>query len=141
LKEPRLSSTETNCYLAEIERLRQKGALVIAQPSKNQFLSPFFLAKKSSGGMRLILNLRDLNAYIRPPHFKMEDWRTVIRLMTQNCKMASIDLEDAYLLIPIHPPPTESFFASNTKIEFMNSRLYPSAYLQPLTYSLKLYVP
>lgn len=52
--------------------------------------------------MRFILNLRDLNSYISPPHFKLENWRTVIRLLLPSFKMASIDLEDAYLLLPIH---------------------------------------
>ncbi|XP_018360234.1 PREDICTED: uncharacterized protein LOC108759349, partial [Trachymyrmex cornetzi] len=79
------------------------GAVVISNPSKDQFLSSFFLIKKSSGGMRFILNLRDLNAYILPPHFKMEDWHTVVRLMLPNYRMASVDLQDTYLAIPIHP--------------------------------------
>ncbi|XP_070519715.1 uncharacterized protein [Cardiocondyla obscurior] len=37
-----------------------------------------------------------------PPHFKLEDWRTVIRLMLPEYYMATIDLEDAYLQVPIH---------------------------------------
>lgn len=53
--------------------------------------------------MRFILNLRDLNLYISPSHFKMEDWRTVIHLTFPNSKMATIDLEEAYLFVPIHP--------------------------------------
>lgn len=72
------------------------------EPSQDQFLSPFFLRDKSSGGKRFILNLRDLNCYIDPPHFKLEDWRTVVRLMLPGTQMATLDLEDAYFLIPIH---------------------------------------
>lgn len=53
--------------------------------------------------MRLILNLKDLNSYISPPHFKLEDWRTVVRLMLPNTEMATLDIEDAYLSVPIHP--------------------------------------
>lgn len=102
LKEPCFSSAESNSYNAEIERLLQKGALEIVESSADQFLSSFFLIKKSSGGMRFILNLRNLNSYISPPHFKLEDWRTVIRLMLPHYKMATIDLEDAYLLVPVH---------------------------------------
>lgn len=47
------------------------------------------------------MNLRDLNVYIEPPHFKLEDWRTVVRLMLPGTHMATLDLEDAYLLVPI----------------------------------------
>ncbi|RLU19404.1 hypothetical protein DMN91_007961 [Ooceraea biroi] len=102
LRESAFSVREAAHCTAEIERLCRKGALVIAEPTAGQFLSSFFLIPKSSGGMRFILNLRDLNEYISP-HFKMEDWRTVVSLMTPNSWMASVDLEDAYLLVPVHP--------------------------------------
>lgn len=52
--------------------------------------------------MRFILNLKELNSHISPPHFKLEDWRTVIRLMLPDTHMATLDIEDAYLLVPIH---------------------------------------
>ncbi|XP_070522364.1 uncharacterized protein [Cardiocondyla obscurior] len=113
-QEPALSTLETEACDMEIQRLCTKGALAIVNPSKDQFLSSFFLISKSSGGMRFILNLKDLNSYITPPHFKMEDWRTVIRLMTLNCKMATIDLEDAYFGV----------------MYAMSLRLYHLAYLQ-----------
>ncbi|XP_011866158.1 PREDICTED: uncharacterized protein LOC105561098 [Vollenhovia emeryi] len=103
LRQTRLSAVETVACNKEISRLILKGAVAKVEPSQDQFLSPFFLIKKASGGMRFILNLRKLNSYLLPPHFKMEDWRTVVRLMLPNFNMASIDLEDAYLLVPIHP--------------------------------------
>lgn len=85
----------------EIQRLRKKGAILPVDPSEDQFLSPFFLIDKSSGGKRFILNLRNLNSFIEPPHFKLEDWRTVVRLMLPGTHMATLDLEDAYLLVPV----------------------------------------
>lgn len=51
--------------------------------------------------MRFILNLKDLNNYLSPPHFQLEDWRTVVQLMTPGIWMATLDLKDAYLLVPI----------------------------------------
>lgn len=82
LNEPALSTTEAMQCTIEIERLCQVGALAIAEPMENQFLSSFFLIPKSSGGVRFILNLRDLNRYISPPHFKMEDW--ILRFQWRN---------------------------------------------------------
>lgn len=79
LREVKFSQSTANGCDSEIERLRSKGAIESVEPCANQFLSPFFLAEKPSGGRRLILNLRELNTYIVPPHFKVEDWRTVIR--------------------------------------------------------------
>lgn len=87
---------------AEIQRLLDKDAIAQVEPSEDQFLSFFFLIEKPSGGMRFILNLKELNFYISPPHFKLEDWRTVVRLMLPGSQMASLDLEDAYLLVAIH---------------------------------------
>ncbi|KYN22223.1 hypothetical protein ALC57_05384, partial [Trachymyrmex cornetzi] len=102
LIEPSFSAQKASTCDTEVMRLLQKGTIEVVTPLADQFLSPFFVIKKSSGGMRFILNLRDLNSYINPSHFKLEDWRTVIRLMLPGFKLAIIDLEDAYLLIPIH---------------------------------------
>lgn len=101
LSEPEFSQPNAMFCDTEVERLQLKGAIVPVEPCMDQFLSPFFLVEKPSGGKRFILNLRELNRYIEPPHFKLEDWRTVIRLMLPGTKMATLDLEDAYLLVPI----------------------------------------
>jgi len=53
--------------------------------------------------MRFILNLKKLNLCIFPPHFKLENWRMVICLILSGSQMVSLDLEDAYLLVLIHP--------------------------------------
>ncbi|VEN50435.1 unnamed protein product [Callosobruchus maculatus] len=77
-------------------------AIVQCQPTKNQFISPIFLIKKSNGKRRLILNLKSLNSYLSPDHFKLEDIRTALKLMNQNCFLASVDLKDAYFLINVN---------------------------------------
>lgn len=86
---------------SEIERLLRKRAIEPVESRADQFLSSFFLVDKPSGGKRFILNLRELNTYLNSPHFKLEDWHTVIRLMLPGSYMATLDLEDAYLLVPI----------------------------------------
>lgn len=53
--------------------------------------------------MRFILNLKELNKFMSTQHFKLEDLRTALKLMTKDCFMASLDLKDAYFLISIHP--------------------------------------
>ncbi|KYQ48231.1 hypothetical protein ALC60_12730, partial [Trachymyrmex zeteki] len=68
--EPVFSQADTLLCDNELERLQLKEAIVPAEPCTDQFLSSFFLIDKPSGGKRLILNLRDLNQYIDPPHFK-----------------------------------------------------------------------
>lgn len=91
--------SDTNKHIHD---LLVQGVIEKCHPTEGQFLSPFFLVKKSSGKIRFILNLKTLNSFIAPPHFKMEDARTVCKLIQTNCFMATIDLTNAYYMIPIH---------------------------------------
>ena len=63
---------------------------------EKEFVSPIFISHKSNGGIRLILNLKQLNKNIEYHHFKMESINTILNLITKDCFMASIDLKDAY---------------------------------------------
>lgn len=60
------------------------------------------LVQKSDGSSRLILNLRDLNEFIKLEHFKMEDIKTACNLVSQNCFMCKLNLKDAYYMVPIN---------------------------------------
>ena len=59
-----------------------------------EFVSPIFMTKKSDGGPRLILNLKELNKFIKYEHFKMDGIKTIINMVTRNCVIATIDLKD-----------------------------------------------
>ena len=37
-------------------------------------MSPIFVVPKSTGGMRLILDLREVNKFLIAPHFKLEEY-------------------------------------------------------------------
>ena len=65
-------------YREAVNKQLAKGFISQVVPTKDQFLSTFFLTEKSNGEKRFILNLKKLNNFIDPPHFKMEDWKTVI---------------------------------------------------------------
>lgn len=99
--DPKLSKSEFINMSVAIEELIAKGAVEICFPEEGQFISRTFLVPKPDGSYRFIINLKDLNQFIDPPHFKMEDGRTVTKLVSQDCYMASLDLKDAYYLIPI----------------------------------------
>lgn len=85
-----------------VNNLLNLGAVELCSPSKGQFLSPIFLVPKPDGTKRFIFNLKSLNRHIINHHFKMEDIRTAINLMYPNCYMTTIDLKDAYYVIPVH---------------------------------------
>lgn len=87
----------------EIESLLVKKVLVECQHEYGEFLSPIFSVPKKNDKVRLILNLKNLNEYVKYSHFKMDSIHTALDLVTQNCWMASLDLKDAYYSVGIHP--------------------------------------
>ena len=82
--------------------LKEKGAIRKCRDNRSQYISDVFLVPKPNGRNRLILNLKNLNRFVSTNHFKLEDGRTVTRLLKQECFMAKVDLKDAYYLVPIH---------------------------------------
>ena len=100
--------------------LEEKGAIRRCKYNPDQFVSDIFLAQKPNGKYRLILNLKNLNRFISTKHFKLEDGRTVTKLMNQNCFMASLDLKNAYYLVPMHRSSQRylRFKFDNTLFEF-----------------------
>ena len=47
-----------------------------------EFLSPIFIVTKPDGGTRLILNLKELNEFVKYEHFKMHGIKTIINMVT-----------------------------------------------------------
>ena len=87
---------------AEVLALVEKGA-VEAAPSTPGFYSRIFLVPKASGGFRPVIDLSTLNSYITTSRFRMETPQSVLAAVRQGDWMATIDLKDAYLQVPVHP--------------------------------------
>ena len=66
-----------------------------------EFVSPIFVAKKTDGVTRLILNLEELDEFVKYKHFKMDGIKTITNMVTRKCFMATIDLKDAYYSVAI----------------------------------------
>lgn len=97
-----------------------KGVIVQCKEETGQYLSPYFLVPKPNGEYRFILNLKGLNNFIQTNHFKMQDLRTALKLILQDNFMASIDLQDAYFLIPVDKSCRKYFrFKFQATYEFM----------------------
>ncbi|XP_070582571.1 uncharacterized protein [Erythrolamprus reginae] len=68
------------------------------------FYSMIFTVPKSSGGCRLILNLKQLNLYILYRKFRMHSLQTILAAVRPQDLLTSLDLKEAYLHVPIYPP-------------------------------------
>ena len=86
----------------EIKRLLDKGVIVPCDRKPGEFISPIFTVPKKDGSVRLILNLKNLNMFIKNSHFKVDTIHTILKLVTTNCWMVSLDLKDAYYSVKIH---------------------------------------
>lgn len=93
--------SEDDMY-SSMSKLINLGAISPCIEHPGQFVSPVFLTPKSNGSFRFILNLKSLNKFVKAPHFKMEDIRTASKLVSNGAYMATIDLKEAYFLVPIH---------------------------------------
>ena len=85
----------------ELQNLLRKGAVEPA-PQSPVFYSRLFLVQKALGSWRPIIDLSTLNDYVTPSHFHMETPQSVLRSIRPGDWMISLDLQDAYLQVPVH---------------------------------------
>lgn len=105
VEEPRVAidSSQITRFERTIQALLVKGAIEECDEVQGQFLSSYFLIPKKDGFDQFILNLKQLNKFISLSHFKMEDLRTARVLVVKDCHSATLDIEDAYYLVAVHP--------------------------------------
>ena len=80
-----------------------KGAIKVVDICPDQFVSRIFEVPKKTGDYRLILDLSDLNCYLKKVHFKMDGLPSIASLICLYDYMASLDLQDAFLTVAMHP--------------------------------------
>ena len=86
----------------EVDRLLDKGVIMVSTHEEGEFISPIFLRPKSDGdGFRLILNLKELNNVSEYHHFKMETLKSILTLVSPGVFMTKLDIKDAYYSVPI----------------------------------------
>ena len=80
-----------------------KGAVELAPLPSPGFYSRLFVVWKTSGSWRPVIDLSTLNCFVDVSHFQMETIQSVLLSIRQGDWMASIDLREAYLQVPVHP--------------------------------------
>jgi hypothetical protein len=84
----------------EVKSLLEKEAIELIEPGE-RFVSGLFVIPKRTGGFRPIVNLKALNKFVRPVHFKMEGIPLLQELIRPGDYFTKIDLRDAYLTLPL----------------------------------------
>ena len=79
-----------------------KGAVELAPLPSPGFYSRLFVVWKTSGSWRPVIDLSLLNRFVDVSHFRMETIQSALSVQ-QGDWMASIDLREAYLQVPVHP--------------------------------------
>ena len=115
----RKNKVSTEC-LDLIQSYIEKGAIIQSQRSLCH-TSPIFALPKSSGGHRLIFDLRSVNAHIKPLTTRFTGHQRLRQLLPQGAWMACLDIQDAYLHIQIHPSSRKylCFEANGQHFEFI----------------------
>ena len=85
----------------QINNLLSSGVITKSH-NKEGYFSSVFTRPKSDGRSRVILNLKKLNPYFEKQKFKMATLKDVLNLISPNCYMASLDIENAYFSVPIN---------------------------------------
>lgn len=101
LENSQLGYNKVNFVHDEIERLLQIDAIEKCV-YKPKCVSPINVVAKRQGKHRLVIDLRRLNTACDSPRFTNEDIRTVKSLIKKGDKLATVDLSDGFLHVPVH---------------------------------------
>ena len=87
----------------EVRDMLEKEAIEEVQPIDRAFYNRLFLVPKASGKWRPVLDVSRLNKYVSTTKFSMETSQTVLDSIRQGDWMMTVDMQDAYFHVPIHP--------------------------------------
>jgi len=69
---------------------------IIKTPFQPFVVNPLSVAVQSSGKKRLILDLSELNLFIKKDKVKFEDWRVALNYFSRDCYLYKFDLKSGY---------------------------------------------
>lgn len=99
----RLTEDQAVWVDGEIQRLLRVGALRELLPYEPAFLSPIGVVPKKNNKFRLIVDMRLLNSYVRPPKFKFQSLRDLATILRPGDYMFTIDFQDGFFHAEVHP--------------------------------------
>ena len=80
-----------------------KGAVGLAPLPTPGFSSRLFVVWKPSGSWRPVIDMSLFNRFMDFSHFRLETIQSVLMSVRQGDWVASVDLREAFLQVPVHP--------------------------------------
>ena len=103
-KNPNVQGDAFLVLIKEMKELLGKGAIYLVDKVKGQWCSAYFaVPKKQPHQFRPILNLKFFNLYVKKYKFRMETIAKIREWIIKDSFLASWDLKDAYLTVPMAP--------------------------------------
>ncbi len=95
----------------EVDTLLRKEAIDVVPPHEREswFYSRYFIVPKKNGGLRPILDLRQLNRSVMRLEFKMLTLKQVVSQIRSEDWFVTIDLKDAYFHVSILPTQGKAY--------------------------------
>ena len=98
-----INKAESEAVDVALQELLRLGAIIKCTHLRDQFVSSIFTRPKKNGKIRIIINLKQLNGFIKYEHFKMEHLSAVLGLVEHNDWFCGLYLENAYFSVPVYP--------------------------------------
>jgi hypothetical protein len=89
-------------YDKKFQDLIKTGMVEKTTWRKLLWINPSHLVPKANGDMRLVIDMRKVNQFMKPIKFKMEGVTTLKQLWERNDYAISFDLKEAYNHVPVH---------------------------------------
>lgn len=124
----------------EITTLIQKGVLTPYNKTPKIF-SEIFFKEKSSGELRMIVDMRSVNQAFSPPPFKMPSIWNVAMMLQPGDLIAKIDLSKAFFQIQIHKKSQFLFRCRWKHLYFTHTPLPMGFCMSPWTLMKVMKVP
>lgn len=100
-KKPKEAPAKHQALLTQaVEELLQKDAIERVEDSQVLHYSPFFGIRQVEK-FRPILDARQLNSCLAPPHFKLEGLEAIASMLRPGDWLSKVDIKDAYLHVPL----------------------------------------
>ena len=94
------SQEETKMAWETVQEYLEVGALTEISWHQAKHLIPWFVIKKG-GKLRLITNCKEINHYLEPKPFRLENWPEIFPFLRKGMWAAKIDLKHAYFHLGI----------------------------------------